>query len=440
MRRGRSTARSLLAVIAICLLGYLAAIVYLVANETAIVFHADVGPETRRPAAPFEAAAYTRADGVEQPIWLMRTATGADTRPWVLFLHGNGATIASRLDILHYEQLRAMGLNVAAPEYRGYGGTPGVPTESGIEADARSAYDYLRTGLHVPPSGIVVFGWSLGSAVAVDLASKAPEAAVVLEGAPSSLVDIGRLRVPVHPDPAADPQSFESIAKIDRVRAPVLFLHSPEDTVVPIAEGRRLFAAARAPKAFVEVAGGTCMPQSVIRSSSPLPVPGGGRRVCRRRTGGAKGRRISWFTLRRRAPTPCASLTFGLAAADGGTSAAAADAPRVVVVGAGAFGGWTALHLRRRGAAVTLVDAWGPGNARASSGGETRVIRATYGTRAIYTRMAVRAMQLWSEHDATLGSRVLPRRRARSGCSAATTASGAPPPRRSARAGCRSKT
>lgn len=76
------------------------------------------------------------------------------------------------------------------------------------------------------------------------------------------------------------------------------------------------------------------------------------------------------------------------------------SAPHVVVVGAGAFGGWTALHLRRRGARVTLVDAWGPGNARASSGGETRVIRATYGTRAIYTRLAARALALWEAEDA----------------------------------------
>ncbi len=75
--------------------------------------------------------------------------------------------------------------------------------------------------------------------------------------------------------------------------------------------------------------------------------------------------------------------------------------PRVVVVGAGAFGGWTALELRRRGACVTLVDAWGPGNGRSSSGGETRVIRATYGARTVYTRMAARAMQLWTAHDAT---------------------------------------
>ncbi len=73
--------------------------------------------------------------------------------------------------------------------------------------------------------------------------------------------------------------------------------------------------------------------------------------------------------------------------------------PHVVVVGAGAFGGWTALHLLRRGARVTLLDAWGPGNSRASSGGETRVIRATYGPRAVYTRMAARALALWKEHE-----------------------------------------
>jgi len=73
--------------------------------------------------------------------------------------------------------------------------------------------------------------------------------------------------------------------------------------------------------------------------------------------------------------------------------------PHVVVVGAGAFGGWTALYLLRRGARVTLLDAWGPGNSRASSGGETRVIRATYGPRVVYTRLAARALALWQEHE-----------------------------------------
>jgi glycine/D-amino acid oxidase-like deaminating enzyme len=71
----------------------------------------------------------------------------------------------------------------------------------------------------------------------------------------------------------------------------------------------------------------------------------------------------------------------------------------VIVVGAGAFGGWTALQLLKKGAKVTLLDAWGPGNSRASSGGETRVIRGTYGSGRIYTQMAVRALQLWPEYE-----------------------------------------
>src|SRR5437870_12981477 len=71
----------------------------------------------------------------------------------------------------------------------------------------------------------------------------------------------------------------------------------------------------------------------------------------------------------------------------------------IAVIGAGAFGGWTALWLVRRGARVTLIDAWGPGNSRASSGGETRVMRAIYGAQAVYTKMAVRALQLWQENE-----------------------------------------
>lgn len=74
--------------------------------------------------------------------------------------------------------------------------------------------------------------------------------------------------------------------------------------------------------------------------------------------------------------------------------------PHIAVVGAGAFGGWTALYLLRGGARVTLVDAWGPGNSRASSGGETRVFRGAYGPDQPYTKLAARALTLWKEHEA----------------------------------------
>ena len=110
-----------------------------------------------------------------------------------------------------------------------------------------------------------------------------------------------------------------------------------------------------------------------------------------------------------------ASIVGGIAAAAPGASSEATAAPavspaarslHVAVVGAGAFGGWTALYLRRRGARVTLLDAWGPGNSRASSGGETRVIRGLYGRDQIYVDWVVRSFALWREHERLVGQRL----------------------------------
>jgi hypothetical protein len=75
----------------------------------------------------------------------------------------------------------------------------------------------------------------------------------------------------------------------------------------------------------------------------------------------------------------------------------------IVVIGAGAFGGWSALYLRRRGFRVTLIDAWGPAHSRSSSGDETRVIRSTYGANQVYFDMNVRALELWKQNEKTFG-------------------------------------
>jgi fermentation-respiration switch protein FrsA (DUF1100 family) len=247
--------RILLRLFAFVVLGYAVAVVWLISQETRMVFHAGETLALGRPPFRYDQVDLPRADGARQFAWVMRRGE-SDDGPWALFLHGNAATIASSVNISHYRQLRTMGLNVIAPEYRGFAGLEGKPTEGTLAADARATYDYLRVTRHVPASLIVIYGWSLGSAVAVDLASQVEHAALILEGAPASLVDIGQLRYPFFPIRLLMRSPFESIRKIDRIHSPMLFLHSPEDTIIPIAEGRRLFEAARGEKHFVEVRGG----------------------------------------------------------------------------------------------------------------------------------------------------------------------------------------
>jgi len=245
----------MLTLLVLAAMGYGGAVLYLVSQETRLVFQAGRTLSAGRPGFPFEQIDVPRTDGARQFAWIMEQSTGRDS-PWVLFLHGNAATIAARVNIAHYTELRRLGLNVMAPEYRGFGGLEGIPTEAALAADARAAYDYLRTSRKVPSARVVIYGWSLGSAVAVTLASEVDAAGLILEGAPASLVNIGEQQYPFFPIRLLMRNPFESITRIDRVRAPKLFLHSPEDAVIPISEGRRLFDAASGDKTFVEVRGG----------------------------------------------------------------------------------------------------------------------------------------------------------------------------------------
>jgi uncharacterized protein len=248
--------RVIVALLLIAAMCYGAAVLYLVTQETDMVFQAGRTLGESRPWFPYEQVDVPRSDGARQFAWIMPTAQPPDDPTWVLFLHGNAATVAARVNIAHYAELRTLGLNVMAPEYRGFGGLEGLPTESVLAADAQSAYDYLRQVRRVPASRLVIYGWSLGSAVAVRLASEVEAAAVILEGAPSSVVAIGQQQYPFFPIRLIMRNHFDSIGKINRVRAPLLFLHSPEDAVIPIAEGRRLYEAAPGDKTFVEVRGG----------------------------------------------------------------------------------------------------------------------------------------------------------------------------------------
>lgn len=254
-RPRRRPLRVLLLLLWLAVAGYGAAVVWLMTQETRIVFQAIQTLGDGRPPFPYEQIDLPRADGAHQFAWRMRHGDTSDG-PWVLYLHGNPSTIASSVNISHYRLLRDAGLNILAPEYRGFGGLDGSPTEAGLRADARAAYDYLRETMNLAPARIVFYGWSLGSAVAVDLAAQVQAAAVIVEAAPASLVDINQQRYPFFPVRLIMRSRFESIRTIDRVSAPLLFLHSRDDEVIAIAEGRRLFDAALGHKRFVELRGG----------------------------------------------------------------------------------------------------------------------------------------------------------------------------------------
>lgn len=246
--------RVLLLLLAMAVVGYAGAVLWLMSQETRLVFEAGAVLGPARPPFAYEQIDLPRPDGERQFAWRMPAADPANGA-WVLFLHGNASSIASGVNISHYRLLHDEGLNVLAPEYRGFSGLAGTPTEDGLAADARAAYDFLRRG-GVPPQRIVIYGWSLGSAVAVTLAAEVEAAGVILEGAPASIVRLGQRQYPFFPISLVMRNRFESIGRIAQVREPLLFLHSPGDAVVPFDEGRLLFEAATSPKALVEVQGG----------------------------------------------------------------------------------------------------------------------------------------------------------------------------------------
>ena len=189
----------------------------------------------------------TTADGLRLLAWY---APARDGRPTLLYLHGNGGHIAYRAD--RARTLTAAGYGLLLVEYRGYGGNPGSPSEDGFHADAEAALAYL-TGRNVAPGRIVLYGESLGTAVAVRLAAEAasrgtPAGALVLEAPFTSIADLAQHHYPFIPARMLVKDRFDAASRIAAVRAPVLVLHGERDHVVPVQYGRALFAAAAEPK------------------------------------------------------------------------------------------------------------------------------------------------------------------------------------------------
>lgn len=171
----------------------------------------------------------------------------------ILFCHGNAGNIGQRMDKI--DLLHQIGTNIFIIDYRGFGRSQGRPSEDGIYIDAQAAYGYLVNIRHIKPENIILYGESLGGAVAVDLASKVKVMALIVEGTFSRGRDMAKRMYPFLPSILFS-HKFDSLKKIKEVKVPKLFIHSKDDEIVPLNLAKRLFNAACEPKYFVEMDGG----------------------------------------------------------------------------------------------------------------------------------------------------------------------------------------
>jgi fermentation-respiration switch protein FrsA (DUF1100 family) len=199
-----------------------------------------------------EARTLHTADGVAILAW--QVAPPHDRAPVVLYLHGNGGSLLHRAG--RVQRFQREGWGALFVQWRGYGGNPGSPSEAGLTADAQAGLAALRAE-GIAPARIVLWGESLGTALAVRLAAEQPEAvgAVVLESPFTSLLDLAKRHYPLLPSGLLLRDRFDSLSRIAAVRAPMLILQGARDTLVPPAMGRRLAAAATAPVAVWEAPG-----------------------------------------------------------------------------------------------------------------------------------------------------------------------------------------
>jgi abhydrolase domain-containing protein 17 len=166
----------------------------------------------------------------------------------VLYLHGNYEDLGSIAE--YVPGFIKAGYAVFAFDYRHYGHSGGEPDEANVNADTQLAYDYVRTTLGVPADRIVIFGYSLGSGPAVELAVHQPAAGLVLQGSYVSAYRV-MTRIPLFPG-----DKFTNLAKVPQLRCPVLVIHGTADHTVPCWHGERVYAAITVPKAKLFVEGG----------------------------------------------------------------------------------------------------------------------------------------------------------------------------------------
>ena len=227
----------------IVLIGYAALTTMIYFAQRSLMYFPDRAHTTPAEAGlpQAEEVPLTASDGAHILVW---SVAPQDDKPVILYFHGNGGALRYRVE--RFKKLIGAGIGLVALEYRGYGGLSGAPSEQGLIADATAAYDYAL--LHYPVSQIVLWGESLGTGVAVALASEKPVGRVILEAPFTSAEAVGARHYWYLPVRLLMKDQFRSDERIGKVTAPLLILHGLHDQTVPYAMGEHLFDIANQPK------------------------------------------------------------------------------------------------------------------------------------------------------------------------------------------------
>jgi uncharacterized protein len=174
-----------------------------------------------------------------------RPDPAAASRPALIFFYGNAMCANHALG--EFEQFRRLGFNVIIPDYIGYGMSSGSPSEKGTQATADAVYDYLVATRKIEPGRIIAAGWSLGGAVAIDLASRHKVGGLIVFSTFTSGVDMARRILPFAPVSLLLRHRFDSVRKIEKIHCPILIGHGRQDPIIPFEMGEKLAAKAGGP-------------------------------------------------------------------------------------------------------------------------------------------------------------------------------------------------
>lgn len=255
-KRGRKLMNALVNILLVAALGYGLLLIFMYYYQNRLLFLPNIPSRNveRSPSAvglAYEPVDLVTSDNIHLDGWFI---SAPEKRGVILFCHGNAGNISHRFDSLLL--FHKLGFSTLIFDYRGYGRSEGRPTEAGTYLDAEAAWGYLTEDRSMAPSHIILFGRSLGAAVAVHQAAVYTPGALIFESCFTSGPDMAAELYPFLPVRWLSRLDYNVQQQLQEVSCPVLVMHSRDDEIIPFRHGLALYEAANEPKQFLELLGG----------------------------------------------------------------------------------------------------------------------------------------------------------------------------------------